>query len=103
MHDGHIPTPYHHDIFPPGGNMSGGNLLASHDDGDLVIKTHVARRLVASLVKEAKGTHPVLQKKNKKSSHFFMKDGFPNIPFNHLHRTDNHAGLSNKDIRVINF
>ena len=63
LHDGHIPTPYHHDIFPPGGNMSGGNLLASHDDGDLVIKTHVARRLVASLVKEAKGTHPVLQKR----------------------------------------
>ena len=28
----HIPTPIHYDIFPPGGNMTGGNLLGNHDD-----------------------------------------------------------------------
>ena len=32
------------------------------DDGDLVVETHVAGRLIAALVEEAKGTHPVLQK-----------------------------------------
>ena len=26
----HIPTPNHHVIFPPGGNMTGGNVLVSH-------------------------------------------------------------------------
>ena len=26
----HIPTPIHYDIFPPGGNMTGGNLLGNH-------------------------------------------------------------------------
>ena len=25
----HIPTPIHYDIFPPGGNMTGGNLLGN--------------------------------------------------------------------------
>ena len=30
----HIPTPIHYDIFPPGGNMAGGNMLVSHDDDD---------------------------------------------------------------------
>ena len=28
----HIPTPIHYDIFPPGGNMTGGNLLGNHDN-----------------------------------------------------------------------
>ena len=29
----HIPTPIHYDIFPPGGNMTGGNMLVSrHHD-----------------------------------------------------------------------
>ena len=30
----HIPTPIHYDIFPPGGNMVGGNMLVSHDKDD---------------------------------------------------------------------
>ena len=30
----HIPTPIHYDIFPPGGNMTGGNLLGNHHDHD---------------------------------------------------------------------
>ena len=33
------------------------------DDGDLVIEAHVAGRLSAALVEEAKGTHPVLMQK----------------------------------------
>ena len=28
----HIPTPYHHDLFPTGGNTAGGNLLGNHHD-----------------------------------------------------------------------
>ena len=28
----HIPTPIHYDIFPPGGNMTGGNLLGNQND-----------------------------------------------------------------------
>ena len=28
----HIPTLYHYVIFPPGGNMTGGNLLWGHDE-----------------------------------------------------------------------
>ena len=31
-HHLHIPTIHHHGIFPPGGNMTGGHVLASHDD-----------------------------------------------------------------------
>ena len=30
----HIPTHPHYDIFPPGGNMTGGNRLVGHSDGD---------------------------------------------------------------------
>ena len=26
--------PYHHYIFPPGGNMAGGNLMVGHDNSD---------------------------------------------------------------------
>ena len=30
-----IPAPlYHHYIFPPGGNMAGGNLMVGHDNSD---------------------------------------------------------------------
>ena len=28
----HIPTIYHYVRFPPGGNMTGGNMLGNHDD-----------------------------------------------------------------------
>ena len=28
----HIPTFHHYDIFPPGGNMTGGNMLVGHDN-----------------------------------------------------------------------
>ena len=28
----HIPTLHHYDRFPPGGNVTGGNLLVGHDD-----------------------------------------------------------------------
>ena len=28
----HIPTLHHYDIFPPGGNMTGGNMLVGHTD-----------------------------------------------------------------------
>ena len=31
----HIPTPIHYDIFPPGGNMTGGNLLGNQDVDDV--------------------------------------------------------------------
>ena len=30
----HIPTLHHYDIFPPGGNMTGGNMLVGHDIDD---------------------------------------------------------------------
>ena len=30
----HIPTLHHYDIFPLGGNVTGGNLLGGHDDDD---------------------------------------------------------------------
>ena len=30
----HIPTHHHYDISPPGGNMTGGNMLVGHDDND---------------------------------------------------------------------
>ena len=30
----HFPTLRHNDIFPPGGNMTGGNMLVGHDDHD---------------------------------------------------------------------
>ena len=36
----HIPTPIHYDIFPPGGNMTGGNLLANHLDFIKKAKTY---------------------------------------------------------------
>ena len=29
---GNIPTLYHYDRFPPGGNMTGGNMLGNHDE-----------------------------------------------------------------------
>ena len=28
----HIPTLYHYDRYPPGGNMTGGNMLGNHDE-----------------------------------------------------------------------
>ena len=31
----HIPTLHHHDRFPPGGNVTGGNLLGNHDNHDI--------------------------------------------------------------------
>ena len=30
----HIPTQHHCDIFPPGGNMTGGNMLDNRSDDD---------------------------------------------------------------------
>ena len=30
----HFPTLHHNDIFPPGGNMTGGNMLVGHDNDD---------------------------------------------------------------------
>ena len=33
----HIPTPNHHVIFPPGGNMTGGNVLVSHADDAVLL------------------------------------------------------------------
>ena len=30
----HIPTLHHYDRFPPGGNVTGGNLLVGHDVDD---------------------------------------------------------------------
>ena len=29
-----IPASYYHYIFPPGGNMAGGNLMVGHDNSD---------------------------------------------------------------------
>ena len=34
----HIPTLCHYDRFPPGGNMTGGNMLGNHDDDDGCVK-----------------------------------------------------------------
>ena len=33
----HIPTPIHYDIFPPGGNMTGGNLLGNQNHDMIIV------------------------------------------------------------------
>ena len=46
----HIPTLHHIDIFPPSGNMTGGNMLVGHDDDDLGYFDHLACIWVKSKV-----------------------------------------------------
>ena len=61
----HIPTPNHHVIFPPGGNMTGGNVLVSrcgHGDCNFTLKFLIRRQIQEEAMWRLRRRMPKLQK-----------------------------------------